>query len=151
MGLKPQPPAEPKILLRRLHLDLIGLPPTTEQLLTNASYEDTVDQLLASPHYGERWGRHWMDVWRYSDWYGLGGMLRHSQKHLWHWRDWIINSLNKGCALFTLLFNSGWNCPATNQGWPLISIVSTTPNESLTPEITIPAFSSLFLYLLFTS
>ena len=95
MGLNPQPPAEPKILLRRLYLDLIGLPPTTEQLLTNASYEDTVDQLLASPHYGERWGRHWMDVWRYSDWYGLGGMLRHSQKHLWHWRDWIINSLNK--------------------------------------------------------
>jgi hypothetical protein len=95
MGLRRQPPAEPKILLRRLYLDLIGLPPTTEQLLTNASYEDTVDLLLTSPHYGERWGRHWMDVWRYSDWYGLGGMLRHSQKHLWHWRDWIVRSLNQ--------------------------------------------------------
>jgi hypothetical protein len=95
MGLRRQPPAEPKILLRRLYLDLIGLPPTTDQLLTNASYEDTVDLLLTSPHYGERWGRHWMDVWRYSDWYGLGGMLRHSQKHLWHWRDWIVRSLNQ--------------------------------------------------------
>ena len=53
-----------------------------------------VDRLLASPQYGERWGRHWMDVWRYSDWYGLGAEVRNSQPHIWHWRDWIIESLN---------------------------------------------------------
>ena len=53
-----------------------------------------VDRLLASPRYGERWGRHWMDVWRYSDWWGLGADLRNSQKHIWHWRDWIIEALN---------------------------------------------------------
>src|SRR5262249_24807873 len=52
------------------------------------------DQLLASPRYGERWGRHWMDVWRYSDWAGWGQQVRDSQPHIWHWRDWIIESLN---------------------------------------------------------
>ncbi len=53
-----------------------------------------VDHLLASKDYGERWGRHWMDVWRYSDWWGLGAEVRNSQKHIWHWRDWIFESLN---------------------------------------------------------
>ena len=93
-GLKPQPEADRRILLRRLYLDLIGLPPTTKQLASQEPFGDIVDQLLASPHYGERWGRHWMDVWRYSDWYGLGTEIRDSQKHLWRWRDWIVDSLN---------------------------------------------------------
>ena len=70
MGLQPQPPADRKILLRRLYLDLIGLPPTLEQANTKMDYAEVVEELLASPHYGERWGRHWMDIWRYSDWYG---------------------------------------------------------------------------------
>ena len=93
-SLKAQPRAERPILLRRLYLDLIGLPPTREQLRDSRPWEEIVDELLASPHHGERWGRHWMDVWRYSDWYGLGAQLRYSQKHLWHWRDWIVESLN---------------------------------------------------------
>ena len=62
---------------------------------TDQHYEKIVDRLLASPHYGERWGRHWMDIWRYSDWFGLGEQLRYSQKHIWHWRDWIVESLNE--------------------------------------------------------
>ncbi|WP_406693706.1 DUF1549 domain-containing protein [Singulisphaera sp. Ch08] len=53
-----------------------------------------VDRLLAGTHSAERWGRHWMDIWRYSDWWGLGAELRNSQKHIWHWRDWIIESLD---------------------------------------------------------
>ena len=57
-------------------------------------YEKVVDRLLASPHYGERWGRHWMDVWRYSDWAGYGAEVRDSQPHIWRWRDWIVESLN---------------------------------------------------------
>lgn len=93
-GVVPQGPAERPILLRRLYLDLIGLPPTEEQLRDGRPYEVIVDELLDSPRHGERWGRHWMDVWRYSDWYGLGAQLRYSQKHIWHWRDWIIESLN---------------------------------------------------------
>jgi hypothetical protein len=93
-GLVPQPQAARTLLLRRLYLDLIGLPPTVEQLAATASLPEIIDSLLASPHYGERWGRHWMDVWRYSDGYGLAGMLRDSQKHMWHWREWIVKSLN---------------------------------------------------------
>ena len=88
-------PAERPILLRRLYLDLIGLPPTTQQLRDTRSIPVIVDELLANPQHGERWARHWMDVWRYSDWYGLGKQLRFSQKHLWHWRDWIVSSLNQ--------------------------------------------------------
>lgn len=100
-GLKPVASVDRSLLLRRLHLDLVGLPPTSKQLREFLAdprpdaYERAVDRLLASPQYGERWGRHWMDVWRYSDWYGLGQQLRYSQKHIWRWRDWIIESLNK--------------------------------------------------------
>lgn len=100
LGLVPQSKAAPGVLLRRVYLDLIGLPPTREvlhQFLADpspAAYEKVVDQLLESPQYGERWGRHWMDVWRYSDWDGFGAEIRESQPHIWRWRDWIIESLN---------------------------------------------------------
>lgn len=100
LGLHPVGPVEKSLLLRRVYLDLIGLPPTREELRkfladdSSVAWMRVVDRLLESPHYGERWGRHWMDVWRYTDWYGLGKQLRNSQKHIWHWRDWIIESLN---------------------------------------------------------
>jgi hypothetical protein len=99
-GLAPSPPADKGVLLRRVHFDLTGLPPTRDQLrafLADASpdaYERVVDQLLASPQYGERWGRHWMDVWRYSDWSGYRDEIRNSARHIWRWRDWIVESLN---------------------------------------------------------
>lgn len=86
--------ADRSILIRRLYLDLVGLPPTQKQLLDDRPWDQIVDELLASPQYGERWARHWMDVWRYSDWYGLGAQIRNSQKHMWHWRDWIVRSVN---------------------------------------------------------
>ncbi|MCX6858154.1 MAG: PSD1 and planctomycete cytochrome C domain-containing protein [Verrucomicrobia bacterium] len=98
--LKQQPEAAPEIWLRRVYLDLIGLPPTAEQIalfLKDTSRDGrqrVVDHLLGTPQYGERWARHFMDIWRYCDWYGLGAQLRHSQKHIWHWRDWIVESLN---------------------------------------------------------
>ena len=99
-GLTPRPQASLPVLLRRLYLDLTGLPPEPDELhafLADDSadaYEKVVDRLLASPRYGERWGRHWMDVWRYSDWAGWGQQVRDSQPHIWHWRDWIVESLN---------------------------------------------------------
>jgi hypothetical protein len=99
-GLAPRPEADRAVLLRRVSLDLIGLPPTPGELhdyLADRSadaYEKVVDRLLASPRFGERWGRHWMDVWRYSDWAGWGKQVRDSQPHIWRWRDWIIESLN---------------------------------------------------------
>ncbi len=100
LGLTPRPEAPRAVLLRRVYLDLTGLPPTRAELhafLADPApdaYEKVVDRLLASPRYGERWGRHWMDVWRYSDWAGYGAEVRDSQKHVWHWRDWIVESLN---------------------------------------------------------
>jgi len=100
-GLTPVSRADKETLLRRAYLDLIGLPPTREEIrafLADSSpdaYERMIDRLLASPHYGERWARHWMDVWRYTDWFGLGGEVRYSQKHIWRWRDWIVDSLHE--------------------------------------------------------
>ncbi|MFP6859463.1 MAG: DUF1549 and DUF1553 domain-containing protein [Roseibacillus sp.] len=93
-SLRTQPEAERSLLLRRLYLDLLGLPPSREQLRDERPWEEIVDGLLENPQHGERWARHWMDVWRYSDWYGLNKQLRNSQKHIWHWRDWIVESLN---------------------------------------------------------
>ncbi|MEC8556482.1 MAG: DUF1553 domain-containing protein [Planctomycetota bacterium] len=93
-GLETSPPADRTLAIRRVYLDLVGLPPTSEQLQDERPWEEIVDELLARPQYGERWGRHWMDVWRYSDNYGLNAQLRYSQKHMWHWRDWIVQSLN---------------------------------------------------------
>src|SRR5207248_4697086 len=100
VGLAPSPPADKRTLIRRATVDLTGLPPTPEEIdafLADDSpdaFEKVVDRLLASPHYGERWGRHWLDVWRYSDWAGFGQEVRESLPHIWQWRDWIIESLN---------------------------------------------------------
>lgn len=101
-GLQPSPEADRRTLLRRVYLDVTGLPPTPAEIgafLRDRSpnaYEKVVDSLLDSPRYGERWGRHWMDIWRYSDWYGRRALddQRNSARHIWHWRDWIIESLN---------------------------------------------------------
>jgi len=100
-GLTASPLADRRVLLRRVYLDLIGLPPTRaelqEFLSDNApdALPRVVDRLLASPQYGVRWSRHWMDVWRYSDWSGYGKEVRDSQQHIWHWREWIVESLNE--------------------------------------------------------
>ena len=101
-SLTPRPEASKQILLRRAYLDLIGLTPTPAEqraFLADTSrnaYEKVVDRLLQDPRYGERWGRHWMDVWRYSDWAGWSGgnQIRDSKPHIWRWKDWIIESLN---------------------------------------------------------
>ena len=100
-GSAPRAPAARDVLLRRVYLDLTGLAPTPGErasYLADASpdaYENLVARLLASPRHAERWARHWMDVWRYSDWAGWndGKQIRDSQPHLWRWRDWIVDSL----------------------------------------------------------
>jgi hypothetical protein len=99
-GLKPSPPLAKDLWLRRAYLDLVGLPPSRDERDAfvadrSANAEDRiVDRLLSDPRHGQRWARHWMDVWRYSDWYGLGEEIRYSHPHIWHWRDWIIESIN---------------------------------------------------------
>lgn len=96
--LKPNEEASKEYLLKRLSLDLTGLPPTLEQMdrfLADASpkaYEKMVDELLASKHYGEKMALHWMDVARYSDSYGYQDDNVRTQ---WAWRDWVIHAFNK--------------------------------------------------------
>jgi len=105
-GLTPAGPADKRTLFRRVTVDLTGVPPTAAEMRafladgTANAYERAVDRLLASPRYGERWGRHWMDIWRYSDWYGYRktNEVRNSQRHIWQWRDWIVESLNEDRA-----------------------------------------------------
>jgi len=97
-GLSPAPEAGRETLLRRLNLDLVGLPPTAEELdafLADRrpdAYERQVDRLLASPHYGERWARHWLDAARYAD---SDGFEKDKPRFAWFYRDWVINALNR--------------------------------------------------------
>ncbi|HZV35008.1 MAG TPA: DUF1549 and DUF1553 domain-containing protein [Verrucomicrobiae bacterium] len=96
--LHPAKEAEKAILLRRLSLDLIGLPPTIEEL--NAfladknpdAWQKQVERLLASPHYGERWGREWLDAARYAD---SDGFEKDKPRFIWNYRDWVINAFNR--------------------------------------------------------
>ena len=97
-GLQPSAPADKYTLVRRLYLDLIGLPPTPEEAdafvqdRSPAAYERLVDRLLASPHYGERWARRWLDLARYAD---TNGYEKDRMRSIWPYRDWVINTLNQ--------------------------------------------------------
>jgi hypothetical protein len=96
-GLAPSPEAERAVLLRRVTLDLIGLPPTIGELdafLADTrpdAFERVVDHLLASPHFGERWARHWLDLARYADSHGY---QKDDLREIWPFRDWVIHALN---------------------------------------------------------
>jgi hypothetical protein len=97
-GLKPSQPADRYTLARRLYLDLIGLPPTPEEAdafvqdPSPNAYEKLVDRLLASPHYGERWARRWLDLARYAD---TNGYEKDRPRSIWPFRDWVIRALNR--------------------------------------------------------
>ncbi len=99
-GLRPSPPAADNTLLRRLSLDLVGLPPTLDELASfeqtaaadpAAAYAKTVERLLASPHFGERWGRLWLDAARYAD---SDGFEKDKPRFVWRYRDWVVTALN---------------------------------------------------------
>ena len=101
-GIAPSPEADAVALIRRLSFDLIGLPPTSDEVdafvrdfaaRPQAAYEALVDRLLASPHYGERWGRHWLDLARYAD--SDGYEKDSARPWAWRYRDWVINALNR--------------------------------------------------------
>jgi cytochrome c553 len=97
-GLTPAPPADKRTLARRVYLDLIGLPPRPHELqafLSDPSpdaYEQLVEKLLADPRYGERWGRHWLDLVRYGETSGLEG--DGAIGNAWRYRDWVVRALN---------------------------------------------------------
>ncbi len=101
-GLAPSPEAEPRTLLRRLSIDLLGLPPSLEEAdlfarewaagPADAVVARWVDQLLASPHFGERWGRHWRDLARYAD--SDGYEVDRTRPDAWRFRDWVVGAVN---------------------------------------------------------
>jgi hypothetical protein len=98
LKLKPAPPADRRTLLRRLSFDLTGLPPTPDEVdaflsdKTADAYEKQVERLLASPAYGERWGRHWLDVARHAD--SEGYESDHIRPYAWRYRDWVVKAFN---------------------------------------------------------
>ena len=101
-GLRPSAPVEAHILIRRIYLDLIGIPPKPEEVGVfvaeaavdrSAAVSRLVNRLLDSPLYGERWGRHWLDVARFSD--GSGGFLDNkTNSEAWRYRDWVVDAFN---------------------------------------------------------
>lgn len=97
-GLEPSPPAGKETLIRRLSLDLTGLPPSLEDTrhylndTAPGAYGRLVDRLLASPHYGERWGRIWLDAARYAD---SDGFEKDKPRQVWFYRDWVVDALNE--------------------------------------------------------
>ncbi|MFN8739344.1 MAG: DUF1549 domain-containing protein [Pirellula sp.] len=98
-GMKPRSRADKETLIRRASFDLIGLPPTVAEIdafLADESpeaFEKVVDSLLQSPHYGERWGRHWLDLVRYAD--SNGADENHDLPNAWHYRDWVVRMINR--------------------------------------------------------
>jgi len=97
--IKPSPEANRVTLIRRLSLDLLGLPPTPDEVHAflkddrPAAYDDLVERLLRSPHFGERWGRHWLDLARYAD--SAGYQLDHERPYAYVYRDWVIDAINR--------------------------------------------------------
>lgn len=97
-GLHPTPEADRQTLIRRLYLDIIGLPPTLEEIAqaeadkSDQWYDALVERLLASPHYGEKWARNWMDAAQYAD---SDGFEKDKPRFVWAWRDWVIRALNE--------------------------------------------------------
>lgn len=124
-GLRPSPPATKTALLRRVSFDLTGLPPTpkeVQEFLADRSpnaYERVIDRLLASPRYGERWGRHWLDVVRYADSMdarGLGGEGDISEA--WRYRDWVVQAVQNDMPYTEFVSNqiAGDVLPAKTSG-----------------------------------
>src|SRR5205085_6623428 len=102
-GVTPSPQADRPMLIKRLYYDLLGLPPKPEEVdvfVTDQApdaYEKLVDSLLASPHFGERWGRHWLDAARYAD--SDGYEKDSTRPDAWRYRDWVIEAVNRDLPL----------------------------------------------------
>lgn len=119
-GIAPSPPADKASLLRRVSFDLIGLPPSPEDLAafladdSPEAYERQVKRLLASPHYGERQARYWLDLARYAD---SNGYTIDGPRSIWPWRDWVVSALNRDMPFdqFTTQQLAGDLLPGANE------------------------------------
>lgn len=136
-GIPPAAEASGPMLVRRVYLDLVGLPPTAEQIQAfladpaGDAYERLVERLLASPHFGERWGRHWLDLARYADSNGFDN--DEPRPEAWRWRDWLIGALNRDLPFdeFTMLQLAGDLLPdAAFPGQLATGFHRNTPNNT---------------------
>ena len=140
----PAPPADPHTLLRRVTLDLTGLPPTPDEVdafLADRSpdaYERVVDRLLASPRYGERMAIRWLDAARYAD---TNGYQSDGERHMWRWRDWVIEALQRQHAVRSVHDRATRRRPAAGadaatSGSPPASTatIAATPKGGIIPE-----------------
>ncbi len=139
-GLSLSPPADKRTLLRRATYDLTGLPPTPAELEaflkddSNEAFAKVVDRLLASPNYGERWGRHWLDLVRYAD--TAGENSDHPLPHAWRYRNWVIEAFNRDLPYDQflrdqiagdLLWKADDGVVKTETGWSLLAPFRTPP------------------------
>jgi len=141
-GLRPNPRADRRTLIRRVYFDLIGLPPTPEEVESFASdpketaYAELVDKLLDSRHYGERWGRHWLDLTRYADSDGLETDAE--RPNAWHYRDFVIRAFNDDLSFQTFV---RWQLagdeyePDDPRALAATGFLTTAPIEMLAPKL----------------
>ena len=122
-GLKPVADADPRTLIRRVTFDLIGLPPTPEEVEAfvkdyeakpQTALETLVDRLLGSPQFGERWGRHWLDVARFAE--SSGRSVNFAYPHAWRYRDYVIAALQRRQAVRPVHQRTTRRRPALRQG-----------------------------------
>jgi hypothetical protein len=134
LGLRPSPEADRRTLIRRIHFDLLGLPPDPEEIdafIANPdadAYEKLVDRLLASPHYGERWARHWLDVVHYGETHGYD--KDQPRPNAWPYRDYVIRSFNedKPYTRFVQEQVAGDRLfPGTRDGFEALGFISAGP------------------------
>ncbi len=151
--LAPAPEADAATLIRRLSLDLTGLPPTPAEVadftrahaIDPGSYDRLVDRLLASPHFGERWGRHWLDLARYADSNGfLGDAVR---PNAWRYRDWVIDAINRDLPFdqFTVEQLAGDLLPGASL--PQLAATGFHRNAALNTEAGVDKEEARFQYL----
>ena len=128
-ALSPPPQADRFTLIRRLYFDLLGLPPTPEEIRNFVNdtsinaWPKLIDRLLASPHYGERWGRHWLDVARYGD--SNGGDENHKLPHAFHYRDYVISAFNADTAYDRFLLEQLAGDLLANRGFAADQLAAT--------------------------
>jgi hypothetical protein len=140
-GISPAPPADKLTLLRRATFDLIGLPPTEKEIQdffadnTPQAFAKVVDRLLASPRYGERWGRHWLDVARYAD--STGADEDHRYPYAWRYRDYVIDAFNRDLPYdrFVLEQIAGDLLPAARPGQVNVEGIVATGFLALGPKL----------------
>jgi len=142
--LKPSPEADRALLVRRAYLDLIGIAPTYEEVTAFVNdpdadaYERLVTRLLASPQYGERWARHWLDVARFAEDNNTSEATNPPYAYAWRYRDWVIEALNKDIPydrFVRLQLSADLMAGATRQDWRALGYLGTAPVYHKEPRL----------------